>query len=154
MDIHCEDGDYTCDTCLFQCNKIKLLKLHLLNSPGHTSGQVGGRSAQKCKICDEKFISRSDLTSHLISMHPSHKPCRDFKEGKCEYKKCRYAHKVIKDGNCVCFQCGIEFTKKPSFIIHIKKEHKRLLSARNSLKISAIEKKELKMSVGSHMHQM
>ena len=36
LDIHCEDGDYTCDTCLYQCNKIKLLKDHLLNSQGHS----------------------------------------------------------------------------------------------------------------------
>ena len=78
LDIHCDDGDFTYDTCLFQCNRIKLLKDHLMNSPGHTSGQVRGISAQKCNICDENFISRKDLTTHITKIHQSYKPCRDF----------------------------------------------------------------------------
>ena len=65
MDIHCDDGDFTCDTCLFQYNRIKLLEDHLMNSPGHTSGQVRGISAQNCNICDENFISRKDLKQAL-----------------------------------------------------------------------------------------
>ena len=124
LDSHFEDGDYTCDTCLFQCNKLKLLKLHLLNSPGHSSGQVRGRSAQKCNICEEKFISRKDLMTHVTLVHPSYKTCRDFKDNKCRRSKCRYAHNIIKEGNCVCFQCGKEFSDKGDMMMHIKKEHK------------------------------
>ena len=64
IDSHYDDGDFTCDTCLFQSNKIKLLRNHILNSPGHSSGQVRGKLAIKCKLCEEKFIDKSDLIKH------------------------------------------------------------------------------------------
>ena len=124
MDIHCEDGDYTCDTCLFQCNNIRLLKQHLTNSPGHSSGQVRGRAAQKCNICDEKFLTKKDLMSHVNREHPSFKPCRDYKKGNCKRTICRYKHRIIKEGNCVCFQCGKDFDDTTLMMSHIKSNHR------------------------------
>ena len=123
MDSHCEDGDYSCDTCLFQCNKMRLLELHLGNSPGHSSGQVRGKAAQKCKICEEKFLTRNNLMTHINQVHPSFKPCRDYQKGLCKRTKCRYKHRVIKEGNCVCFQCGKEFCDKAIMMKHIKNIH-------------------------------
>ena len=123
LDIHCEDGDYTCDTCLFQCNKIQLLKHHLQNSPGHSSGQVRGRAAQKCNICEEKFLTKTDLMTHVDLVHPSFKPCRDYQRGICKRTKCRYKHRIIKEGNCVCFQCGKDFNDKLVMMKHIKLNH-------------------------------
>ena len=57
--------------------------------------------------------------------HPSFKPCRDYKEGKCKRTKCRYKHRIIKEGNCVCFQCGKDFTDTTVMMSHIKSNHKR-----------------------------
>ena len=42
IDTHYEDGDFSCDTCLFQSSKMKLLRNNILNSPGHSADQVQG----------------------------------------------------------------------------------------------------------------
>ena len=61
--------------------------------------------------------------THVNSVHPSYKPCRDFKEGKCKRTKCRYKHRIIKEGNYVCFQCGEDFSEKSVMMRHIKSKH-------------------------------
>ena len=123
MDSHCEDGDYSCDTCLFQCNKIWLLKHHLVHSPSHSSGQVCGRATQKCNICEDKFITKNDLMNHINLVHPSYKPCRDYQKQICKRTKCRYKHQILKEGYSVCFQCGKEFSDKSFMKKHIKTAH-------------------------------
>ena len=124
IDTHYEDGDFACDTCLFQSNKMKLLKNHLLNSPGHSSGQVRGKPAIKCKFCEERFIDTKLLVRHKNKNHKTYKICDYFKEGKCKRSPCRYSHKVIKEGNCVCFHCGKEFSQKHDLYNHRKSDHK------------------------------
>ena len=124
IDSHFEDGDFSCDTCLFQSNRLKLLKNHILNSPGHSSGQVRGKSALKCNLCDKKFIDKKELINHKNIHHTTYKPCVYFKDGKCKSNPCRFSHKILKEGNCVCFDCGKDFTHKSLLMQHRKSEHK------------------------------
>ena len=123
MDIHYEDGGFACDTCLFQTNKMRLLRKHLTSSPGHISGQVQGKATLKCGLCEDKFLNKKDLGAHKDRKHTTYKPCRYFKEGKCKQSPCRFNHKVIKEGNCVCFDCGKDFSDKNAMYEHRKKVH-------------------------------
>ena len=127
LDTHYEDGDFTCDTCLFQTSKMSLLRKHLQNSPGHLSGQVHGKAAIKCKFCEEKFIVKKDLIAHKNNRHKTHKTCDFFLQGNCKRSPCRYSHKKIKEGNCVCYECGKDYTSTAEMYKHRKKEHKREL---------------------------
>ena len=124
LDSHYEDGDFSCDTCLFQTNRMRLLRNHLLSAPGHSSGQVHGKSAIKCKFCEEKFIDKNELVNHKNMKHKTYKPCEYHKEGKCKRSPCRYSHRAIKEGYCVCYHCGKEFPEKHSLYNHRKSDHK------------------------------
>ena len=124
IDTHYEDGDFSCDTCLFQSNKMKLLRNHILNSPGHSSGQVRGKKAIKCKFFEEKFLDKQELIKHKNIKHKTYKTCDYFKEDKCKRNPCRFSHKIIKEGNCVCFHCGKEISEKSDMYTHRKNDHK------------------------------
>ena len=123
IDSHYEDGDFACDSCLFQSNKLRLLKNHLNMSPGYSSGQVHGKSAIKCNFCDERFIGKRDLVDHKHMKHETYKTCDYFKEGQCKRNPCRFGHKILEEGKCVCFQCGLEFADKTEMYRHRKTEH-------------------------------
>ena len=127
LDIHYEDGDFTCDTCLFQTNKMSLLRNHLQKSSGHLSGQVHGRAAIKCKFCEEKFIVKKDLVAHKNNRHKTYKICDFFIKGNCKRSPCRYSHKKIKEGYCVCYECGKDFNDTSDMYNHRKREQKKEL---------------------------
>ena len=124
MDNHFEDGDFACDTCLFQTNKMRLLRSHIENSPGHISGQIQGKAALKCSFCEEKFPSKKDLATHKYRKHKTYKPCQYFKEGNCKRFPCRFYHKIIKEGSSICFDCAKEFSEKSAMYQHRKEGHK------------------------------
>ena len=107
LDTHYEDGDFTCDACLFQSNKIGLLRTHLKNSP------------------DEKFISKKDLVTQKNRHHKTYRVCDYFKEGKCNRSPCRYSHKKLKEGHYRCYECGHDFSSSDDMYKHRKKEHKQ-----------------------------
>ena len=123
LDSHYEDGDFACDTCLFQTNRLRLLREHLLKTQGHTSGQVRGKTAIKCKFCETKFIDRKELAEHKSKEHKTYQTCKYFKESKCTMTRCRYYHKILKEGDCICFQCGDEFNNISAMMMHRKSKH-------------------------------
>ena len=134
LDTHYEDVDFTCDTCLFQSNKIGLLRTHLKNSPGHVSGQVHGKPATKCKFCDEKFISKKDLVTQKNRHHKTYRVCDYFKEGKCNRSPCRYSHKKLKEGHYRYYECGNDFSSSDDMYKHRKKNKNRKYAKKNPQK--------------------
>ena len=78
-----------------------------------------------CDQCGKNFITDKELTSHIKDNHKTYKPCDYFVENRCEQSNtnCRYHHIKIKQGEQICFKCGLVFTLKPQLIDHIRELH-------------------------------
>ena len=145
MEIHNNDGDWTCAECSYQTNTEANLKRHKLTAHpkngGNDASQGGGQgadripdtptevrraettNANKCNICKKDFVYRIDLNKHVRENHKTYKPCRNMKT--CVYApRCRYNHKEYPEGHQVCYECGSVSKTMHDLMKHRKKEHK------------------------------
>ena len=76
-----------------------------------------------CRNCQNTFNNNNDLNKHILTEHPSYKPCRNFATNSCEYQECRFYHTILKKGECICYKCGDRFSKKSLLLNHLKIYH-------------------------------
>ena len=89
----------------------------------------------KCRPCGIKFKDNNELKVHRWKEHPTHRPCKNFVEGNCDYgKRCGFNHVKIKETESICWTCGKIFTSRPDLMLHRKEQHPETLQTCNKLK--------------------
>ena len=69
-------------------------------------------------------MTENDLSNHIRENHKSKRPCVYFRDGRCELdEECGYNHIILKQGEQICFKCGIVFKSKRELINHIREQH-------------------------------
>ena len=113
-DIHeCIHSITTCEKCS-NMNKIEAQKTII--------HEITAETFLKCNQCEESFRTKSELIDH-IKKHKSYKPCDDFQEARCVDDKCRFAHKILQQGEHICYKCGDIFRSKRDMLKHIEHKH-------------------------------
>ena len=79
-------------------------------------------NCNKCNIC---FKSKQELNTHIIDHHKSHKPCRNYASGSCEYEEaeCRFKHIKLQENQQICYNCGVITQTVKDLMNHIKEIH-------------------------------
>ena len=117
---HNEDGDWFCEECDFQTNKISVLTNHMKDK-AHIFDLIQVKLVQ-CPFCEEVFLSRSDLIRHRKISHPTYKPCRN--QTGCVFKsECIFSHDITPEDMCRCYECGEYFQNKNDMMLHRKNAH-------------------------------
>ena len=135
---------WNCDQCDFQANNRAILMNHCKLTKGHLPSRQNQRSGQtgvlECYTCKSEFRNYHDLMTHRKEEHPSHKKCRYFLQGSCNFSKeeCWYLH---EDGSNhannpdVSFQCNvckINFTSIPELKKHMEKHPPKTFNTANT----------------------
>ena len=114
---HNDDGDWFCESCPFQTNDMKLLKVHMKEKQ-HIFDLLQVQEV-KCTFCENMFKSKTDMKTHRKEIHKTFRPCRN--PIACVFKEeCVFNHDPIPDGLHRCFQCGKDFKTKNEMMIHRK----------------------------------
>ena len=127
---------WNCDTCAFQATTRTILMNHCQKAQGHQPAKQNQRKGQtgvlECYTCKSEFRSYHDLMSHRKDEHPSHKRCRYFIKGECNFTaaECWYLHESMADnqnpydeGAEKCFVCKKNFPTKFDVMQHKKNKH-------------------------------
>ena len=131
VSTHTDDGDWTCNECPFQTNSKSNLNNHIQETK-HLKNQIhhgqteeeknDGDCTHSCPFCEETFMTDKDLLIHRKDKHRSFKPCRNLPD--CLYKSnCFYNHNKVSDNVFLCYECGHEFTTKPTLMDHRMQQH-------------------------------
>ena len=133
---HRKEKEYPCNDCDFQATSRPILRKHrqLVHSKVAETeptpieemevDEVDNEKEKKkkCQLCEEKFISNSNLAQHRREQHPTYQPCRNMSQ--CKYNiDCFYSHIPIPEGMSRCFQCGDEFGSQEEMMFHRKETH-------------------------------
>ena len=127
---------WNCNECDFQASTRAFLTNHCKLVPGHmlSKQRMGQSWVMTCYTCKEEFRSYHELMNHRKEEHPSHKKCRYFLKGECNFsaEDCWYLHEnedkdsksshAEKD-NFMCFVCKNIFMSKHDLMQHKKKHH-------------------------------
>ena len=78
-----------------------------------------------CNNCNITCNSKTELKTHIVNNHKSHKPCRDYATGSCEheYEECKFKHIILQRGQYICYKCGDIFKTQTELMNHIKIIH-------------------------------
>ena len=127
---------WNCDLCDFQASTRQVLLKHCKLTPGHLPSQqkLGQTGVLECYTCKHEFRNYHDLMNHRKEEHPSHKKCRYFIKGECNFsaEDCWYLHEVTQKKvttpgqakqNIQCFICKNRFESKYDLVEHKKKHH-------------------------------
>ena len=109
-----EDSEFPCTKCPYQAmNRDQLLE-HLARTHRYLT-------CNKCNIC---FKSKQELNSHILDHHKSHKPCRNYASGSCEYEEeeCRFKHIKLGENQQICYNCGVITQTVKDLMNHIKNQ--------------------------------
>ena len=82
-----------------------------------------------CDHCGEKFGDKAKLRKHILDVHKSYRPCRNFisAEGSCRYgDTCFFSHKQVTANFHRCYKCGIEVDSVSILMEHRKSTHKEM----------------------------
>ena len=70
------------------------------------------------------FQTQRELNTHMKEDHKSHKPCDYFMEDRCDLdEECRFKHIKLKQGEQICYTCGLIFSSKKDLLNHIRELH-------------------------------
>ena len=87
---------WNCDLCDFQASTRQVLMKPCKLTPGHLPSQqkLGQTGVLECYTCKHEFRNYHDLMTHRKEEHPSHKKCRYFIKGECNFsaEDCWYLH--------------------------------------------------------------
>ena len=107
---------WNCDKCDFQATNRAILLNHCKLAQGHQPSRqkqrLGQNGVLECYTCKSEFRSYHDLMNHRKEEHPSHKKCRYFLQGACNFSKaeCWYLHEDGSTGehnSDVILQCNV-----------------------------------------------
>ena len=124
LQLHGEDGDFTCNHCSFQGNSRKILLNHLEHA-----------HKIKCHNCYEHFDSKVNLMIHRKTAHSDKiNICRYFADGSCKFRNegwYRHSENVqeipqenpSEEQQFKCNSCGEIFTTKSNLMNHRKNTH-------------------------------
>ena len=79
-----DDGNWNCDDCQFQSNKIEYLRQNLKNK-GHQPSESARRQSsevKECYTCRKEFEGFTALMDHRAKQHPSNKLCKKIPDCK------------------------------------------------------------------------
>ena len=90
-----------------------------------TNTQLTPQDKNTCNNCNIKCNSKTELRTHIVNNHKSHKPCRNYATGSCEHadEACKFKHTILQKGQYICYKCGIIFKTQTDLMIHIKNIH-------------------------------
>ena len=127
---------WNCDQCDFQTSTRTLLMNHCKLVTGHkpSKQRIGQTGVMTCYTCRDEFRSYHELMNHRKEEHPSHKKCRYYLKGECNFsaEDCWYLHENEDKGNIPshsnaenfqCFVCKDNFMSKHDLMQHKKKNH-------------------------------
>ena len=124
---------WNCEQCAFQASTRYILMNHCKLTPGHQPSKqrqrLGQTGALECYTCKSEFRNYYDLMNHRKQEHPSHKKCRYYLKGECNFSasECWYLHEErsatetnIED---MCDKCNMVFSSYHKLTEHKKREH-------------------------------
>ena len=127
---------WNCEDCDFQASTRLILMNHCEKTPGHQpvkhKQRLGQTGVLLCYTCKAEFRIYHDLMSHRKAEHPSHKKCRYFLKGECNFsaEECWYLHEGKNNsleseshGDDNCYVCKTNFATKHDLMDHKKKNH-------------------------------
>jgi len=100
---------HSCAYCSYRCNNKSYMKVHEMR---HT-----GEKQFHCEYCDYRCHTKSDLTTHQTAKHKD----TNLKMGVKEYAKKNEEQNIHR-----CSTCEAAFTRKVTFIKHMKSVHNHL----------------------------
>ena len=95
---------------------------------------MGQSGVMICYTCKNEFRSYHELMNHRKEEHPSHKKCRYYLKGECNFsaQECWYLHEISSLGSekihveketFNCSVCKNNFTSKNDLMQHKNKYH-------------------------------
>ena len=136
LDRHIKNShskQWNCDQCDFQASTRYILMNHCKLTQGHQPSKqrqrLGNTGVLKCYTCKSEFRNYHDLMNHRKEEHPSHKKCRYYLKGECNFSasECWYLH---EDKNSTqtnveekCDECKFSFSSRDKLTEHKKKDH-------------------------------
>ena len=83
----------------------------------------------KCNTCNKQCKDMNEIRRHRKAEHPSYKPCKNFPgqsaEDRCKFgDQCDWNHVELREGECICWTCGLIFTNNSDLTFHRKNVHK------------------------------
>ena len=79
---NCDQCDFQASTRLILLNHCKLVKGHQPSKQRQRLGQTG---ILECYTCKSEYRNYHDLMNHRKEEHPSHKKCRYYLKGECNF---------------------------------------------------------------------
>ena len=135
---------WNCEQCDFQASTRAILMNHCKLTQGHKPSaqkqRLGETGVIECYTCRSEFRSYHNLMSHRKNEHPSHKKCRYFLKGTCNFSReeCWYLHEegtnteTNLDINVICNICRNMFMTKRDLMEHKKINHPLQVPANKS----------------------
>ena len=110
-----DDGSFLCSVCPYQTiSREQLLKHIAASHAKHT-----------CNTCNITCNSKTELNTHIVNSHKSHKPCRNYATGSCEHENedCKFKHVILQRGQYICYKWRKIFKTQTDLMDHIKTAH-------------------------------
>ena len=125
---------WNCEQCDFQASTRAILPNHCKltqgQQPSRQKQRLGQTGVLECYTCRSEFRSYHDLMNHRKEEHPSHKVCRYFLKGMCNFnsEECWYLHEdrsgsEMSHDNFQCPVCKNGFMSKHDLMEHKKKHN-------------------------------
>ena len=119
-----EEFPFPCQICIYNADNELDLRVHMYHAHDLDDGIFTPKV--KCKICEKKFPSKTDLMVHIKTKHENTlPPCKNYQNNSCRYNKrsCWFPHQKNDFLELKCRYCSDKFMSKKDVMNHQKNKH-------------------------------